>query len=290
MTSKVVPLSVAVNLALMLSFLIMGCASSSSSDEPGLLEQAQAAKEAQRLDEARPLAEQALEEEYREGETKRILAEIHRRMAAEKLSQGDAAGAHASFLDAADIEPTTRLRGSDLIAAFDAGQQAGLADDQLLELALRAIEHIPHDPELRRHAARLAEDLGDDHTAAVHYQWIVSALPDDEGAAFRLGIVYLAIDRPADAAAVLDRVYREDPENIQAALNLAEAYAESDRFYAAQELMELLLDQFPDHPAVLRQYADLEERHGDRHRARQLRQRAIDATPGIEEREMRPLR
>ncbi len=290
MTSKVVPHCVAVNLALLLLFILAACSSSPTTDDESYVEQARTAKEAEEITEAHSLAQKAIDESRRTGEARRIMAQVLRIRAAEELEAGEAAKAHATYLQAAEQEPTTRRRGHDLSAALEAGIEAGVDDGDLLALAERAIEAAPQKLELRREAARLAEDTGDDASAATHYQWVLSAEPDDMGAALRLGIIYLALDRPSDAAAVLEVIYDREPENIQAALNLAEAYTEAHRYHEAAELFEAMLQLVPDHPGVLRQYANLEQARGNHSRARQLRQQASDASPGIEEREMRPLR
>lgn len=290
MTSKVVPCCTAVNLAILLGFLITGCSSQPTYDEDRYLAEARSAQEAEDIDEAHRWAQRAVEEGRRQGEARKVLADVFRTRAEQKLEAGDAAGAHSDFLRAAEHEPTTRRRGDDLVAALEAGERGGLPDETLLEVADRAIEANPHAPDLRREAARLAEDVGDDQAAVTHYQWLVSADPDDTRAGLRLGILYLIVDRPADAAAVLETVHNLTPENIQASLNLAEAYAELERYRDAAALFELMLEQVPDHPAVLRQYADLEQRRGNHQRARQLREKAAERSPGIEQRDMRPLR
>lgn len=289
MASKVVARVFIVNLALSATFLVVACASSSSHDDEYLRE-AQRAKEAERVDEARTLAELALEEGRRTGEARELLAALSRTRAAEMTEIGDHLRAHSAYLDAADVEPTRSQRGLDLVDALNAADRAGLPDDALIELAQRALRHRPHDVELHREIARLAEDIGEDALAAEHYLWLFSADPDDTHAGLRLGLIYIALDRPADAASVLQRVYNAQPENVQAALNLANVYATLRHHDKAAELFEDLLEQFPNHPAVLRNYADFEERRGDHARARTLREKAGQATPGVERREMRPLR
>ena len=291
MSSKVVARRFAVNLAVGAAALTLPCCSTSPHQESDhQIESARVAQEASQYDRARTYAEMALESGRHEREARQILAEVARTRGVTMVEAGDDLRAHAAFLQAADFEPSPDLRGTDLIAAFEAASRANLPSSDRIDLALRALQDRPQELALHREIARLAEDSGRDQLAADHYLWLVSANPDDTDATLRLGIIYLEMERSTDAAAILSRLYRAQPQNILAAITLARAYSDLRDFERAEELFQDLAEQFPDHPSVLRHYADFEERRGQHHRAAQLRQRADQASPGIEQREMRPLR
>lgn len=290
MPSKVVASITAVNIVLVACLVLAGCAATPDDEDDAYLDQAREARDAQNLDEAQQLAQMADDQGHEERETQKILADVARLRAAELLDDGDHRRAYDAYLDAAAHEPSRRARGDDLRDALAAGEQANRPGRELLDVALDALSDAPADADLRRHIARLAEDVGDDQLAAEHYLWLFSADPDDTRAGFRLGILYLGIDRPADAVSVLRRVYDAEPENVQAALNLAGAYGQIQRYEEAVAIFDALLEEHPDHPAVLRSYADFESQRGNEDRARQLEQKAGDASPGVDEREMRPLR
>lgn len=290
MPSKVVARLIIVNLVLWTTVLIAACSTSSSHESDHYIDEARNAKQADRIDEARALAELAIDEGRRKGEAREILAEIYRLRAAQWIEEEEFLRAHKDYLDAAEHEPTASLRGQDRVDAITYGDAAGLPPEDLLALTLLALQDLPGDSDLRRNAARRAEDLGDHDLAIEQYLWLFSADPEDSRAGLRLGILFMDRERFNDAVSVLERVYELEPDNVQAALNLAAGYTEIRHHNGAVEIYERLLESFPDHPAVLRHYADLEEARGRHGRAQQLRQRAGDASPGVEQREMRPLR
>ncbi len=290
MPSKVVAHIVIVNLVLWTTFLITACSTSSQHESDRYIEKAQRAHEADRVAEARTFARLALEDGRRASEAREILAALSRARADKLTSEGEYLSAHDAYLEAADYESTPSRRGQDRVNALQAGDRAGLADDTLMELALVALQDLPRDIELRSDIARRAEDRGAHELAIDQYLWLFSAQPENTGVGLRLGILYLNQDRPNDAVSVLQRVYELEPNNVQAALNLAAGYTELLLYREAAEIFQQLQQRFPEHPAVLRRHADFEEARGRHHRARELRQKAGDASPGIEQREMRPLR
>ena len=266
-----------------------GCTWLSSSDDAHHLEQARQAQQAERIGEARIHAEMAVDAGVHQSQAEEILAAASRYRADESYEAGHFRRAHAAYLEAAEYEPSTMRRANDLHRAYRAASQAGLDDDTLYELALDAVELRGDDTQLRRDIARLAEDRADYETAIDHYLWLFSADSTDTDVGLRLGISYLAVDQPVDAIAVLRRVREQAPDNVQAAVNLARAYIDNDRLDDADRLYQQLLEDIPDHPAILRHYAVLKQRLGEHDEARRLRQKAADASPAVEEREMRPL-
>ncbi len=289
MPSKVVARLSIVNIAIVLLIGAAGCSASPAAEADEYLEEAKRAHDAERVADARLLAEMALEEGRRQGEARELLAEISRNRAEAMMAEEDYLRAHSAYLDAAELETSRTTRGRDIVGAMEAAEMADLPVEEQLELAFRALEDLPHERDIHRNVARIAEDRGDDSLAAEHYLWLFSADPEDTHSGLRLGIIYLALEQPADAASVLKRVYEQQPENVQAALNLANAYAILRHDDEASELFQHLLDDFPGHPAILRHYAEFEEGRGEREKARRLREKAGEASPGIEPREMRPL-
>lgn len=268
----------------------LGCALwSDRNGDDEYLHAAHQAKQAEQLDIARLRAEAALEEGRHTARAEEILAAVSRTRADEAFDEGLYRRAHQSYLEAADYEPAAIRRAADLRRAFEAAGHFGLADDEMLQLAERILEYHPEDTDLRREAARLAEDLTDYETAVDHYRWLLATDETDTGVALRLGISYLAVDRPGEAMSLLQRAYQRDRDNIQIAINLADAYRQLDYDDHALDLYDDLVERFPDHPAVLRRAARLHRQLGDDDRARRLQQQAAEASPGVDDREMRPL-
>lgn len=265
------------------------CALWADDGEDEHLHAARQAKQAQQLDAARLHAEAAVERGEHTARAEEILAAVVRARADEAYEQGLYRRAHRSYLDAADYEPASIRRARDLDRAFEAGLRVGLDDGELLELAERLLQYHSDDLEVRREAARLAEDLGDFETAADHYRWLLAADATDTDIALRLGIAYLATDRPDEAVSVLQRTYQHNPDHHQVAINLANAYQRTGRVDHALEVYDDLLERNPDHPGILRRSARLHRQIGNEDRARQLMERAAEASPGVEDRQMRPL-
>lgn len=269
--------------------VMIGC--STPPDANQRLEQAHTAHQAERIDEARMLAQAAIELGHDTDRARQVLAAALRDRADEQFDQGLYRRAHQTYLDAADNEPSTRRRARDYTRAFESGRHFGLDNQSQLELAERALQFHSEPVELREHAARLAEDLADYETAVEHYLWLFTADSTDVRVGLRLGISYLAIDRPGDAAAVLQQMFDIKPDNVQIGLNLTRAYQQLDRPQAAVDIFDQLLEHHPQNPGVLRRYARLKQQLGEFERAEQLQRRATEASPSIEEREeMRPLR
>ncbi len=143
--------------------------------------------------------------------------------------------------------------------------------------------------QLHRDLAADAEERADHQAAIDHYGWLFSNDPSDATAGLRLGINYLAVDRPDDAAHALEQTLEHHPDNLQAGLNLTNAYQQLDRTDDAVDTFEQLLEHHPEHPGLLRRFAQLKAQLGEQQRARELEERAIEATPGLEQRDMRPL-
>lgn len=265
-----------------------GC--NSGPDTPDDLTEAQTALEHGEVEQARQKARAAGGDDADSPRIREFLAQTNRQKARDYEDEGQFQQARSAYLEAAHQEPSRSQRADDLAAAFEAGQQFGAADDEQFELVERLLDYRPGHGEFRRHAARLAEERSDWQAAADHYLWLFTADRSDIQAALRLGISYLSLDRPDDAIPVLEEAHRQQPDNVQVGLNLANAYEQLDRLDDAVELFENLVEHVPEHPGVLRRFARLKRQLGDEQRARRLEQRAIDASPTIEQRdEMRPL-
>ena len=270
--------------------VLTGCLPWADKSGDTYFEEARQARQADRVDEARTLARQAIDEGDQESRARELLAAVERQRAETMAAEGDDDGAYETFLLAADYEPSRTQRSDDRHRALDVGRRAGIADDELLELARRVLEDRPGDLELRRDTARLAEEVGEAEIAERHYLWVFSADPTDTRVGLRLGIIYLSLDRPADAAAVLERTLDADPDNIQAAINLTDAYAALSRHDDNIALYDELVARHPDNPAILQRYAEFMQEIGEYDRARQIRQKLDRASPDEPDREMRPLR
>lgn len=299
MTPKIAPWRPIVNCARAMMILMIvaslsstGCRSSRPHPGDLYLHEATAARERGDLEEARQKARLAIEDGRREREAREFLASIYRNQARSAQEDGDLIAASELFFEAAHIEPSRRRQEHDYRSALAAAENsAQLSERQYLETLERVIEALPGDSDLHFKAARQADDLGDAEKALDHYLWLLSADPDNSQIALRTGINFLSAGRPKDAAAVLKRLYQQEPENFQAAINLVSALQELGEIDEIRALFELLVERFPDQPGLLFRFANFEADQGNHAQAQQLRQQAQQASPAIEEREdLRPLR
>src|SRR5690606_32418823 len=114
--------------------------------------------------------------------------------------------------------------------------------------------------------------------------------PERVPIALRLGMLYLEAGRFVDAVAIMGQVLAREPDNVQAALNRAEAYEHLRNPAEARAHFTSLLERYPDNANILFRYAAFLERQGDVHGAHAARERAQDTMPGVERRELRKLR
>jgi tetratricopeptide (TPR) repeat protein len=277
------------------ALLALACSLSAcqSAPPPGdlYLRDAHLARQAGQTEEARTFAELAVEDGRHEREARELLALIHRQEGRSAAEHGDHRRAHAFFSSAAEAELDRVRRARDLHSALEAADQIPLGQDEILELILLILQDDPQNASLHRRAAHLFEDLGEEERAATYYVWLVAADPDDMRSTFRLGVIYLALGRYRESAAMLQRVYAANPRNLPAAMNLVAALQHLERHEDVGALFDELLQLFPEQPMLLSRYADFEESQGRTERAASLRHQAVEASPAIEEREeMRPLR
>ncbi|RVU44133.1 tetratricopeptide repeat protein [Lujinxingia sediminis] len=256
------------------------------------LTDARAALDSDRPDEARALAELALDEE----DTSRrdallLLASTHRALAEKARAEGRPEDAIARLREAAAVEPATAQRRVDLRQALTMAREITLPADRLQPLLTDALNLFPNDPELHRDTARAFEELGRIDDAIAHYLWLWTASPGDRQAGLRLGILLLSEGRHREALSYLNTLYESHPDDLQVGLNLTDALEHLNRPSQATVVFDELLDRLGEQPGLLFRYAAFLERQGRPEDARQMQARARDAMPALEQRDdMRPLR
>ncbi len=275
---------------LLLLLALVGC-QTAPTEADIFLRDAYLARDAGDREEARAQAQKAVDDGRRAREARELKAFLHREDAREALETGDPAAAKASFLLAAEAELDRIRRGRDLHAALRAADEIPLGPQEILDLIERTLREDPQNHDLQLRSAHIADELGDLDRAVAHYTWVIAADPRDMRSTLRLGMLYQDQGRYREAAAVLQRVYQAQPDNLPAAMNLIASLTELHRTDEVGPIYEELLRHFPEQPVVLSRYADFEESQGRPERAARLRRQAEAASPAIEEREeMRPLR
>ncbi len=268
----------------------VGCLSSSEPSPSDMLNEARQAMEDGDDATARTMAEGASQNEAHAAHAEQILAELRRTRAQKHEHAGDYPRAHELFLEAASLESRRALRGQDYKQALINGQRARLEPSTLMAIGDKALQDRPHDPDIHRDIARLAEEQSDARRAITHYLWLFSADDSDLQAGLRLGVLYRGQQRPGDAVAVLSRLIDHHPEDAQIALQLAQAHADQGDHDDARSLFDGLLERFPDHPGLLNQIATFEQQRGNAERAQSYRERAMEASRTTSPQDMRPLR
>lgn len=254
------------------------------------LQDARAKLDAKRYTEARALLELAHEEGAPTEPTRDLSAELERALAQQALAKDDAPQAYEHLRRAAELEPDADQRFADLVAAVEAGQQAGAMAAELAPLASQAVELRTSSQKAQTLAAHLWDDAGEAARALPYYQWLHKVAPDDTGVAVRLGTLYLNEGKLAQARQLFEAIHRDQPDNVIAALKLADVYARLDDHAQATRLYEKLVEAYPERTGILFRYARYLDEQGDAERAARLRQRAREALPGVKRRKMRDLR
>ncbi|TXD38563.1 tetratricopeptide repeat protein [Lujinxingia vulgaris] len=253
---------------------------------------ARTALEANRPDEARALAELALDEaDTSERDALTLLASTHRALAEQALADERPEDAIAQLREAAAVEPATAQRRADLEQALTIARNITLPADRLQPLLSEALVLLPDDPQLHRDAARAFEELGRPEDAIAHYLWLWTASPGDRQAGLRLGVLLLSEGRHREALPYLSTLYEAHPDDLQVGLNLTDALEHLQRPSQATEVFEELLERIGEQPGLLFRYAAFLERQGRPDASRRMQERARDAMPALEQRDdMRPLR
>lgn len=270
--------------------LATACSTSSPHPDDLRLREAYLAREAGHIDQATSIAEELTLREHRHDEARELLAALHRNQAHQALTEERFHDAYEGFLLAAEHSLVTHRRARDLRGALDAGEHLNLDPSTKLTILTRLLESDPRDLDLHLATAHLAEDLERFELATHHYLHIYSARPDDLHSGLRLGILFLELNRPLDAAAILEPIHTRQPDNIQAAFNLITAWESLGRTTELEALLQRLLAQHPERPAIYHRYARFLESQGRSDEASQQRQKALEHSPAIKERQMRPLR
>jgi len=224
-----------------------------------------------------------------EREIQTLRARIERGRAIRALDAGRDREAYETFIRAADIDPRRRASAQTYLRALEVGRRLGISTPQLASVAQKAVEADPGSARARRHAGRLWDAAGEREKAAREYLWIWQSDRSRTDIGRRLAVVYIQLDRPEDAIAILEQVLEQSPDDAQASIKLAKLYARVGDSARARQVYERLVDEHPDKPGVLLQYARFLREQGDRSRANRLQEQAYEQMPGREEREMREL-
>lgn len=244
-----------------------------------------------RLEEAQAMSELSVEQTPTpRRDALELLAQIYRAQATHQIENGQWEEGCQRTLAAASIEPGRARQLRDYLEALEHCQNANLTTAQLADVAEKASHTDPTSVSARRQAANLWDEAGELDRSVPHYLWLWEADRSQTQVGLRLGTVYATLERFDDAQVILQRVLESDPANVQAALNLAEALEGTGQHQGAYMTYEKLLKDFPENAGILLRFAGFLERRGDGSSADALRRRASQAMPGVEKRNLRPLR
>ncbi|NDY41441.1 tetratricopeptide repeat protein [Dissulfurirhabdus thermomarina] len=119
--------------------------------------------------------------------------------------------------------------------------------------------------------------------AAELFRRALDRRPDFAPAWNALGVVFLGLDRPAEAAAAFGAALRLDPDHPQAAYNLARLDQVGGRPEAAAARYEALLRRHPGYGAAWHNLADILRGQGRVEEALAAARRAVEAAPDLAE-------
>lgn len=278
------------------SFFFAGCSSETKTrKEPTpaaekYLEDAREKLGSKSYTEARAMLELAREEGAPDPEADRAEAELERGLGEEALAAGELQEAYEHLSAAGRLEPDEDQRFADLIAAIEAGRQAGVMAVELAPLASTAVEARTRSKQAQRLAAQLWDDAGDSKRAVPFYEWLYKVSPGDTAVTMRLATLYAGEGELRSAKRLLQKLLLKQPDNAVAALKLADVYAEMGEHDEAKKRYDTLVEKYPERTGILLSYARYLDERGETERAEELREKARQALPGVKRRKMRELR
>ena len=146
-------------------------------------------------------------------------------------AQGNTEGALAAAQQSLETEPTSVLAHKTVMSMLaDAGRW-----QDCLDLAPRALELGPDDPETLANRGRCLTDGGDDEAAVADYRRAIGLGLEEFYVHSNLALSLLNLGRPAEALPEAQVAVSLDASNIFAQLNLIRALAETDDVAGAIE-------------------------------------------------------
>jgi Tfp pilus assembly protein PilF len=279
-----------------IGLLFAGCSSETKTrKEPTpaaekYLEDAREKLDSKHYTEARALVDLAREEGAPEAEADALEADLERAMGEKALAAGDLQEAYEHLSAAGRLEPDDNQRFADLIAAIEAGRQAGVMAVELAPLASKAVEVRTRSKQAQQLAAQLWDDAGESRRALPFYEWLYKVSPGNTAVTMRLATLYAGEGELRSAKRLLQKLLLKQPENAVAALKLASVYAELGEHDKAKARYEALVEKHPERTGILLSYARYLDERGESERAEKLREQAREALPGVKRRKMRELR
>lgn len=199
---------------------------------------------------------------------------FHQQVLRTVLDAGDASGAVAYLRDAA-AQPLASSAGLYALAALLPPSQAQAA----LELVQQGRERFPDDPRLAVVASELLLDQNDPDAAEAALAPLLEARPEDPVLLNALAVVYA---RRGEVERARETFARIPEPSFDTELNLGILYLQAGQARAAREALAPLADARPQDAEVLAYYGLALARTGDRERAREVLERAIELAPEAE--------
>lgn len=164
---------------------------------------------------------------------------------------GDGDGALRAYEAVLAIDPGNAYANYNLGKLHFTRQSLLQAERYLREALVRR----PHFPEAFTVLANLLDERGDAAGAAAAFDAAIAQGAQDFGTWFQHGLVLIKLNRKAEAESALTRALTLDPANVEARGTLSGLYLERGDFAAAVPHLEAALQQRPDWPDGLNDYA-----------------------------------
>lgn len=165
-------------------------------------------------------------------------AQMHEVIGSELIRMGDRKGAIAHYRDAMKIDPELPGLHFELAEALNSMQDGGNRTEAVHEYKA-ALAANPQDEKSERRLGELAMQQGDVQQAYSHYERANTLQPNDLFAAVGLAQALEAQDQPSKAMNLLRKVVSRDPSNAIAHYRLSSLYRKAGRVDDAKREMKL---------------------------------------------------
>jgi tetratricopeptide (TPR) repeat protein len=203
---------------------------------PDLLQEAAAAYQAGRWDEAETLCRRVLSQAPGDVEARRQLGRLAHQRGRQARAQGNLTAALIWLQQAVELIPREPQAHNDLIGALNASQQR----DQALAAVRQALQLWPGDPHFLNVHAFVLVQRGDSAAAAAAYREVIRVCPDQAATHAELGLVLLHLGEVEEARAALEQALLLDPRYPAALTSLANLLRQrlpEQHLAAAQEVL-----------------------------------------------------
>ena len=136
---------------------------------------------------------------------------------------------------------------SELLFLLEAGALQSEAPDQAILALSKGLEALPNSERLLYSRATVYDIVGDFESAEMDFRYLLELKPNDPTALNALGYLMTNnTDRYAEAAALIEAAFQQEPQNPAIIDSLGWAYFKLGRFNEAEILLRQAYQSFPD--------------------------------------------